>query len=254
MDELEKAFASTTSVLLGKPLAGLSGYAPWLLKHIKGRVIERKSVVSGKPVYVCSVDFFSGLGDNVVTEEESIEVGKERKLEESRLDCLSVENAAKLLSGISTTTPEAAIYKNVGTKECTCYGPSHYCFQSTFCWFAKLNAYGYWTKKSESVFGCANIMGCKFCIDCYGSTKLSRCFEVTDSNSCNDCYFCHNVENMSECMFCFNTKAKRYAIANVEIGREKYMRIKKRVLAQIHSELEETKELKYDIYSLGLPA
>ncbi|MCX6773028.1 MAG: hypothetical protein NTV88_04640 [Candidatus Micrarchaeota archaeon] len=52
-------------------------------------------------------------------------------------------------------------------------------------------------------------------------------------------------------MFCFNTKAKRYAIGNVELGREAYLKIKKLVQAQIIAELEKTHSLKYDIYNIG---
>jgi hypothetical protein len=95
------------------------------------------------------------------------------------------------------------------------------------------------------------VYGCKFCIKVHSSTSLTRCFEVSDSHSCSDTYFSHNCENLQECMFCFNTKGKRYAIANREIGREKYMEIKKRILSQVHEELSSKKSLKYDIYTLG---
>ena len=54
MDELEKAFSSTSSILFGAPLSGLSDYVPWLLKHIKGRVIEKKSVVSSRKSVIWS--------------------------------------------------------------------------------------------------------------------------------------------------------------------------------------------------------
>jgi hypothetical protein len=78
-----------------------------------------------------------------------------------------------------------------------------------------------------------------------------RCFEVNDSNSCTDCYFCHNCEDLKNCMFCFNTKAKRYAIGNVEVGREAYMKIRKLLQEQVADELEKTKSLRHDIYNIG---
>jgi hypothetical protein len=52
-------------------------------------------------------------------------------------------------------------------------------------------------------------------------------------------------------MFCFNTKNKRYAIGNVEVGREEYMRIKSLVMASILSELEKTHALRHDIFNVG---
>ena len=81
--------------------------------------------------------------------------------------------------------------------------------------------------------------------------KLARCVEVDSSRSSSDCYFCHNVENCAECMFCFNVKAKRYAIGNVEVGKEKYMQIKKLVLAELAARLEKDKTLAISIYNIG---
>lgn len=252
MDEIEKAFSSASSIILGAPLKGIRDYGPWLTRHIGGRAVEKKSILSGAPVFVSSVSFFEKLGNNIVTPEEALELGK-RHLSPQELDSLTLKNASSALSRIKTVTPDIIYGKNIGTKESTCYGPTSYCFRSTFCWFGKNNAYSYWPRTSESCYGCSQVIDCKFCMKVYSSTSLTRCFEVSDSNACNDCYFCHNVENCTECMFCFNAKGKRYAIANREIGREKYMEIKKRIQAQLHSELEKTKSLKYDIYSIGLP-
>ncbi len=52
-------------------------------------------------------------------------------------------------------------------------------------------------------------------------------------------------------MLCFNVKSKRYAIANVEIGREEYLRIKKLLLYDITKRLEKEKRLETSIYNLG---
>jgi hypothetical protein len=252
MHEIEKAFEATTSLLLGAPLTGIRQYESFLLRHVGARAKETKSRLSGKKVYFGEINYFTLLNDNVVTVDESLELGRKRKITESQADSLSVENASAILSGVKTTTPEIVYGKNINTQECACYGPTSYCFRSTFTWFCKLAAYSYWPKRSECVFGCSNVLDSKFDINCYGSTNLTRCFETSDSSSCTDCYFCHNVENCNECMFCFNTKGKRYAIANREVGREKYMEIKKRILAQVHGELSATKNLKYDIYTLGV--
>lgn len=251
MREIENAFSATSSLLLGAPLTGIRDYSSWLLMHVKGRVIERRSRISGKIVYVSSVPYFQKLGDNVVTHEEGIRLGKERKLTLAEAESLTLKNASRDLSGIKTTSPEIIFDKNIGTKECTCYGPTQYCFQGTMNWYCKNAAYSYWPKRSENVYGSGMVYGCKFCIKVHSSTNLTRCFEVTDSHSCSDTYFSHNCENLQECMFCFNTKGKRYAIANREVGKEKYMEIKKRILKQVYEELSTTKTLKYDIYTLG---
>ena len=141
--------------------------------------------------------------------------------------------------------------KNIESQDCISYGPTQYCYKCSFTWFSKTIAYSTLVRTSEGCFGCSNVVDGKFCINSYNSTKLTRCLEVSDSNACTDCYFCHNCENLENCMFCFNTKAKRYAIANKELGREKYLELKKRIQEDIVKNLEEKRDLKYNIYGLG---
>ena len=58
------------------------------------------------------------------------------------------------------------------------------------------------------------------------------------------------MENVHDSMFCFNTKNKRYAVGNVEIGREKYAEIKALVLAQLNLELSKTDSIALSIFNL----
>jgi hypothetical protein len=52
-------------------------------------------------------------------------------------------------------------------------------------------------------------------------------------------------------MFCFNVKSKRYAIGNVELGRDKYLEVKQKVLEEIVKKLEKNKSLEISIFNLG---
>ena len=251
MKEIEKAFQSATALLLGKKLEGIKGYSEWLERHVKGRIEGRKSKISDRLVYVPTVEFYRLLGKNIVTLDESLELGK-MALSGPEVEKLTLANSQKALSGIKATTPEIIYSRNIGTEESSNYGPTQYCYRARFTWFSKYIANSFWARDSEHLFGCANVAaGSSFCIKCYSSTKLTRCFEVNDSNNCADCYFCHNCEDLKECMFCFNAKGKRYAIGNAEVGREEYLKIKKMLQAQMHAELEKTKSLRYDIYNIG---
>ena len=251
MDEIEKGFSETSAILLGKKLTGITAYEGWLFRHVKGRVQKKKSKISSNTVYVPSVDFYNNLGSNIVTLSESLKLGETLKLSGTEVESLSLSNASKTLSKIKTTSPEIIYSENFDTLESSNYGPTQHCYKITFTWFSKFMACGFWGRTSEHAYGYANIVDSAFCIKCYSSTKLMRCFEVNDSNNCTDCYFCHNCEDLKDCMFCFNTKAKRYAIGNVELGRAEYLRVKKLVQSQIVSELEKTHGLKYDIYNIG---
>lgn len=119
---------------------------------------------------------------------------------------------------------------------------------------AKNCAYDTMVLRSEHCYGCYRMLFSQFCIDSYHSAHITRCFEISDSNNCSDCYFCHNVENCHESMFCFNAKNLRYAVGNVEIGRERYLQIKKRVLDEIARKLEADKKLDMSIYNIGCKA
>ena len=52
-------------------------------------------------------------------------------------------------------------------------------------------------------------------------------------------------------MFCFNAKSLSYAIGNVELGKEKYLEIKKKILEEIHSKLKKDKRLDLNIYNIS---
>ena len=251
--KIEEQFSTVTHIVLGKPLGPLREYGEWLISHApEGRINEKKSLVSGKLVYAGSSKFFLALGDRVVRADEALKLGIERKITEKEAEALTISNASKILQNISITTPEIIYSENIDTVESSAYGPTQHCLRVNLTWFSKYIAYSYWIRTSENIFGGSLLTDCSFCIRCYSSTSLARCFEVTDSNSCTDCYFCHNCEDVKEGMFCFNTKGKRYAIGNVEVGREAYMKVKKLILGQAVSELERAKKLKRSIYNIGV--
>ena len=251
MKEIEKAFEETSKLLFGANVGTLKECEAWLERHVKGKIEGKKSKISDRIVYVPSVDFYQKLGDNIVTLDESYALGN-LNIGEPALQKLSLANAGKVLAPLKATTPEIIYGHNIGVEESSNYGPTPYCYKARFVWFSKYVANTFWARDSERLFGCVNIAaGSAFCIKCYSSTKLSRCFEVNDSNNCADCYFCHNCEDLKDCMFCFNTKGKRHAIGNVELGREEYLKVKKQVQKQLADELSRSKACHYDIYSIG---
>ncbi|VVB98145.1 Uncharacterised protein [uncultured archaeon] len=250
MKEIEAAFSTTSGIVLGKKLAGLDDYGPWLTKDVLAKVNTAKSVKSGKTVFLPTLEYYGKIGRNALTLEESLEHGK-NAITEREAEALSVANASGALAGIKATTPEVVYDKNIGTQECADYGPTQYCYRSGFAWFEKYCGYCFWARTSEYMFGCSSILNSKFCIKCSDSVNLTRCFEVSDGRNCSDSYFCHNVENVQEGMFCFNTKNKKYAIGNIEVGREKYMEIKKMLLSQIADELDKKKSFRYTVFNIG---
>ncbi|MEI6900045.1 MAG: hypothetical protein WCL00_09210 [Bacteroidota bacterium] len=107
-----------------------------------------------------------------------------------------------------------------------------------------------WSSFNEYTFGCFRNMNGKFSLNCYFSTEMTRCFEMDACKNCSDSYFCHNCEGLQDSLFCFNAKSLRYAVCNVEVGRERFLELKKLFLDQVLSEVEGTGSLKLSIYNL----
>jgi hypothetical protein len=247
--EIEKAFASVAKSVLGKALAGHEQYERWLLAHVRPPVAQ-KSAVSGTVMYVPSYAYYTEPGKRAITLEESVEEGK-TMMEEADIGKLNLANAGKLLMPIKLYSPEVKFGTLTAIEECGVYFWSSHCYRGTWIGHAKYCGYCMWPRNSEYCFGCDFAFSCKSCLKCYHSVELSRCFEVSHSNSCSDCLFCHNCENLENCMFCFNAKGLRYAIGNVEVGKEKYDKLKSLMLADILRRLEKDKKLDASIFNIA---
>ncbi|PIN83161.1 hypothetical protein COV61_03915, partial [Candidatus Micrarchaeota archaeon CG11_big_fil_rev_8_21_14_0_20_47_5] len=117
--------------------------------------------------------------------------------------------------------------------------------------FSKNAAYSVYSYYDENVFGCFRAFYSKFCINCYNSSNLSGCLETDSSARSSGCYFCHNVENLQDALFCSNVKNLRYAVGNVEVGREEFLRIKEILLEYIREKLAKEGKLELDVYNIG---
>ncbi|PIT84955.1 hypothetical protein COU37_00325 [Candidatus Micrarchaeota archaeon CG10_big_fil_rev_8_21_14_0_10_45_29] len=247
--EVEEAFQATTKVLLGKPLSNLQTYEKYLLANTK-KPISAKSAISSKPLHAIPMLFNRELKNSFVSRDEAAELSS-RRISPQSADELSLENMDKILHEIKYTCPQVILGENEDVEESVVYNTSRHCYGGSVYYFAKYCAYCFWPRNSEYIFGSTSVFSSKFCLACHYSSSLTRCFELSDCNNCSDCYFCHNVENCTECMFCFNTKAKRYAIGNVEYPKEVYLKLKKKIQEEIFAKLEKDKKLDLNIFNLG---
>ncbi|MFH1785297.1 MAG: hypothetical protein ABH842_02625 [Candidatus Micrarchaeota archaeon] len=247
--EIEKAFQETTSIIFGRKLTNLESYRNWLLENVN-KALHTKSQVSDKIVYVPDILFFNSIKKNLVTLEESLELGK-KQISEHGAKTLTLSNASEKLQEINYVTSDVMLGQNQDLqKTSTCMHAQH-CLDGVWYIYSKCDAYCFWPRESEYCFGSHFLFASNFSIKCYNSVKLARCFELSDCSNCTDCYFCHNCENLNNCMFCFNAKSLRYAIMNVEVGKEEYLRIKKMIVSEIAEKIENEKKLVLNIYNLG---
>lgn len=248
MDPIESAFRATTKVVLGKELKDVASYGEYLNRWLGS--LEKVRTVLGNEIYFSNLTLLYDYvpRNRINSTEEAAELGK-----------LAIEVAdGEDLGAIMGKLEKIAFYRgdhkegeNRNTME------THWEFNSVNSFRvrapsqSKNCAYDTMALFSEALFGCYRMIKSKFCIRCYDSLSLARCFEVSDSSNCTDTYFSHNCENLADCMFCFNTKSKRYAIGNVEVGRENYMKLKKVVLDELSARLEKDKTADISIYNIG---
>lgn len=250
MVPIEEAFSSASSIVLGTKLTGVKAYSNWLTSHIeKGE--RRKSAMSSKEVFVGTYAKYAQVPHSrTVTEEEAHAVAASPKKPEE-MARITLANAHELISDVAYMHLDYHAFTNKNIIDCMAYAYSSNTFNCFPCVEVKDSAYNFWPRSSEHLFGCGVLFDSQFCMHCYQSVKLQRCFEVDSSRDCSDCYYSHNIENCQSCMFCFNVKNLRYAIGNVEVGREKFLEAKGALLKDIGAKLLKEKGLEMDIFNLA---
>ena len=249
--KLEEAFTSTSSVVLGAPLKEIDSYAGWLSRHT---IVPRDSmsVLSKTELRVSDYPAMKELpGNRLVTQEEALVLGEKLKAPESLALSASLSNASGILEKIAYFPPERRLgnYKNLVA--CQWGSESNDCYRTVVASHDKLCGYNAWPRSSENIFGSGIVYHSGFCFKCFDGVELKRCFEVDSARGCSDTWFSHNVEGMKNSLFCFNTKSKRYAVCNAEIGKEQFDEVKKMVQEWVISELQERKTVPVSVYDIA---
>jgi hypothetical protein len=251
-DRIKKAFNETASVVLGTPLGPIDRYAAWLSKNSSIYLEGGKSCATGDALIIPDYAHFLKLPrDRLVTQDEADFIGEKIALSQNGAEGLSLSNAAQLLNGIVYFCP----FWLAGNLKNNIDSPMNLdsvdCYRGTLFILSKLCAFCFSPRSCECTFGSREPREMTFCINSHFSTKCSRCFEIDSCSNCTGIYFCHNCENVHDSMFCFNVKNKKYAIGNVEVGREKFLEAKKILLDWAGKELEARGALPLDIYNLA---
>jgi hypothetical protein len=88
------------------------------------------------------------------------------------------------------------------------------------------------------VFGCCWGTKCNFAINTTEFFQSNRLFESTLVTNTADAFYSYNCNNCQEVMFCINQKSTRYAIGNNSLPKDKYLELKKKLLAEISDDLK----------------
>ncbi len=246
--EIENAFQQTTKLIFGEAINDFYRYEEWLARWIPSGAVL-KSATNGKEIYLPDYSAMKFIPHERVADEASIEELSKRKIEIS--DAESIDSISKKLSEKTLFVCDVSMGTNVNVHKSCIYLNLSNAYRTVDCFNSKNIACSFWSDRCDYSFGVCKSFNCNFCINCNNSRDLTRCLEVDFSKNCSDVMFCHNCDNVRESLFCFNTKNKRYAIANVEVGKDKYIEIKKKLIEYIINELKTKQTLDIDIYNIG---
>jgi hypothetical protein len=244
---IERAFSSTFRILFKKDPDKLAGYENWLNKHL----LQIPEVTSpfGSPTYLSDLtrDVRMYPDKRMVTQNEAVELAK-LQLNENQLESIS---------DISEGLDRIGYFLGTATEQAT------NCFENPIAFYSS-NVYkvgdGVFSENcavdgsinySKYLFGSDRVVSSEFCINCYNSLNLRRCFELDACTNCADSYFCHNCEGLQDAMFCFNAKGKRHAIGNNGLPPEQYRQVKGVLVDQMAEEILKNKNLQLDIFNIG---
>jgi len=169
-----------------------------------------------------------------------------KKIEISEKD--SMAGISRKLPGISYYVCEFSEGRNIDVEESSLYNDLSSSYRIVDCFYSKYIAYDFLCDYNEYTFGCSRTFNSKFSIHCYNSHRMNNSFEADACTNCSGVMFCHNCEHVFDSLFCSNVKNKRYAIANVEVGREKFLAAKKLLTDYVLEALAAKHSLPFDIF------
>ncbi len=230
---LNKGYKSTCKVLFGREVGELEEFEQWLEEYAQAPPRFEKSAVSGKEVELSINDY--AASSKFISFDE-IDFGK-------KFQPLSI-NEIKDIDSIIGAVQERIYYTgnlvlgnsaNVGRSSNII--DSHYVWKSNRISDSKYVACSQDARYCEYCFGLGVSSKSSFCIRST-SGRMTRCFETLNCELLTDAYYCALVQNSQECMFSFGCRSKNYIIGNLQLPRDKYGKLKEKLLSEIAQKLE----------------
>ncbi|MFA5930376.1 MAG: hypothetical protein WC861_05835 [Candidatus Micrarchaeia archaeon] len=230
---IDAAWRGLCKLLFGRDVGGLMKFEPYLKEAMLPYTIA-KSSVSGKDIYLGHHLYPAGARFVSPDEISSLPAAKFSINDMKDIDSLfraAGENVAYCGNKV--------FEKNVNTElvdnaiNCIDVYYSHNVRN------VKKGAYISHVRESECVFGIPAFPKINYSIRCHEGINVNRLFESFYITHSSDMYYSFNCTNCSDVLFGYNLRGKRNVIGNLELPKEKYLALKKKLTAEIADELEE---------------
>ncbi len=237
---LNKTWKAACRTILEGEVGELAAYDGWLSEHM-APLDKRTSSVSGKEVFAALPDYSEGAPFIALDEIdfnkkfEPLSVNQIKDID-SIIEAIGERNSLAYCGNVVLGNS-----KNVGRSSDV--QNSHHVYNSNFVYDSEYVAYSSYVRGSKYLFAVVSDFGCSFLIRVFETHKQSRCFEAWKCYDSSDCYFSSCVQGSNEVMFSFNLKNKHHTIGNIDLQKDEYHALKKKLLAEIRDELVRNKRL-----------
>ncbi|MFH1471255.1 MAG: hypothetical protein ABIF01_05885 [Candidatus Micrarchaeota archaeon] len=235
--DLENAFASTCKIIFGREIGKLADFETYLGEMMTG-FSRKKSFASGKDVRI-SLPFYP----------EDARFISQDEVDGLKFEPLNI-NEIKDIDSLFSAVQERIVYcgNKVFGKNSEVYDVDN-CIDCTHVSHAsnarevKYGAYLTYLRESEYVFGVWGFPESRMSIRVCEGVGSTRCFESYYSTDISDMYYSWNCIGCRDGIFAFNQRGKRNVIGNLELPREDYLELKKKLVSEIADELARKKKI-----------
>jgi len=235
---LDKSWRATARIVLGGDVGPLKDYEGWLAEY-PPRPGKRASFLSGSEVTL-AVDSYSPTARFISADEAgSISTAPLSINEIKDLDSLAAALKERwAYCGNRVLGSSSSVESSDLVSDSTYVAKSSNIQQSSHIFSSFMARRG-----SRNAFGSGYFRRGEFTIRSFAGADITRCLEAHFNADSSDLYFSHNCFGCSELMFSFFQRGKRHLIGNLQLPKEKYLSIKKKLLAEIREELIGEKRL-----------
>ena len=247
---LGEAFRAATRLIFGKELSPVDRYSKFLSGHVEP-IRKVRTPFGNDAWYSDYIWNWKVPKSRMVCHEEGDEAAKQH-IELPDTGDVNLAEVMKKTGVIAFYAIDMSFGNNANNAQNPIEYGSTDCYKVSDSTYSKKCGYCTHVQKCEGVFGSSILMAdSSFSLRCHDCVKVSACLDMDSCKNCFRCMFCHNCEGLNDCMFCFNVKNRKYAIGNAEVGREKYMEVRKMVVEELLTRLEKEGDIGIDICSLG---
>ena len=241
-DQLNKDWKSTCKVLFGEEIGELNEYEGWLAS-LFCHVGKRKSHISGKDVTL-AVDDYSDSANFISLGEE-----KEETTPLSINEVKDIDGIVEAISERWEYTGNRILGNSASVENSDLVMDSQYVSNCANIQNIQHAFSLYEAQYGKYVFGSGQLSEGEFLIGFFSGVNNKRCFNSSDNTNSSDLYLSHNCHGCHDMIFSFHQLNKRNCIGNLELDKEKYLEIKKRLLGEVADGLKEKKKFPH-IYQL----